>query len=191
MLSLRVSDIKQYLYCPRVVFFTYVCPVEKKITRKMEYGKEEHVELDRLEKRRTFRRYRLEEGERKFHTRLYSTRLGLEGMLDMHIVSRGECIPVEFKYSSQEPALNHKYQLVAYAMLLEDTYNIPVRNGFLYLIPGTEVYPVEVTPNSRDFVKETLRKIRRMIKTELFPGPPRGQGRCVDCEYRNFCRDMR
>jgi len=95
MLKLRVTDLKQYIYCPRIIYFTYVCPVEKKVTRKMRYGSEAHLELDRLEKRRTFKRYDFKEGERKFHTSLYSTRLGLEGKLDMHIVAGGEIFPVE------------------------------------------------------------------------------------------------
>lgn len=191
MIDLKVSDIKQFLYCPRIVYFTYVCPVDKKTTHKMNHGKEEHLELERLEKRRTFRRYRLENGERKFHTRLYSPRLRLEGMLDMHIVTGTEIVPVEFKYSSQTPALNHKYQLVAYAMLLEDNYHKPVRQGFLYFIPGNRIYPVAVTPNSRKFVKETLAKIQEMIVSERFPRPPYDKGKCTDCEYRNYCRDRR
>ncbi len=59
MLKLRVADVKQYIYCPRVIYFTYVCPVDKKVTRKIQYGHEAHLELDRLEKRRTFKRYNL------------------------------------------------------------------------------------------------------------------------------------
>ena len=74
MIDLKVSDIKQFLYCPRNVYFTYVCPVDKKTTHKMNHGKEEHLELERLEKRRTFRRYRLENGERKFHPPRPATR---------------------------------------------------------------------------------------------------------------------
>lgn len=191
MINLKVSDIKQFLYCPRILYFTYVCPVDKKTTHKMNYGKEEHLELDRLEKRRTFRRYRLENGERIFHSRLYSPRLRLEGMLDMHIITDEEIVPVEFKYSTQEPELNHKYQLIAYAMLLEDSYQKPVRLGFLYFIPGNRIYPIEITPNAREFVKESLEKIRQMITTETFPKAPYGKGKCNDCEYRNYCRDRR
>jgi CRISPR-associated exonuclease Cas4 len=156
----------------------------------MEYGKEEHVELDRLEKRRTFKRYGIAEGERKFHQYLKSERLGLEGKLDMHIVSAGECFPVEFKYSQKGPALNHKYQLISYAMLLEDCYNRPVRYGFLYLIPYKRPYPIEITTNVRSFVKETLGKIRDIVVTEKMPPPNRHKIRCVDCEYRNFCGDV-
>lgn len=190
MIKLRVTDVKQYIYCPRIIYFTYVCPVEKKITRKMEYGKEEHLILDRLEKRRTFKRYNLSEGERRFHQYLRSERLGLEGRLDMHIVSEGEYFPVEFKHTKKGPALNHKYQLVSYAMLLEDYYSKPVRCGFLYLTADKRVYPIEITANARIFVKEVLEKIREIITKESMPGPNRHKHRCTDCEYRNYCGDV-
>jgi len=167
-----------------------VCPVEKPVTRKMKYGKEEHVELDRLEKRRTFKRYGLMQGERKFHQYLRSERLGLEGKLDMHIVSDDECFPVEFKNTRKGPSLNHKYQLISYALLLEDRYNKPVRYGFLYLIPDKRPYPIEITPNARTFVKEVLQEIREIIVAERMPRPNRHKIRCIDCEYRNFCGDV-
>lgn len=169
MMKLRVTDIKQFIYCPRIIYFTYVCPVQKKVTAKMQYGREAHLELDRLEKRRTFRRYNFSAGERRFHTALYSPRLGLEGKLDMHIIAGGEVFPVEFKHTSRGPSLNHKYQLVAYAMLLEDAYNRPVRYGFIYLDLRKEIIPVEITDNARLFVKETLVKIREMVNKEIMP----------------------
>jgi CRISPR-associated exonuclease Cas4 len=60
----------------------------------MQYGIEVHLELDQLEKRRTFKRYNFKNGERKFHAGLYSPRLGLEGKLDMHIVSGAIFFPL-------------------------------------------------------------------------------------------------
>lgn len=191
MLKLRVTDIKQYVYCPRIIYFTYVCPVDKKTTRKMEYGKEAHMELDQLEKRRKFKRYNLSDAERKFHAHLFSERLGLEGKLDMHLLADGEIFPVEFKHTLKGPSLNHKYQLVAYAMLLEDAYNKPVRYGFLQVYPEGEVTPVEITPNARKFVKEMLQKIRAMVREQIFPPATQRKARCIDCEYRNFCNDVR
>jgi len=190
ILKLRVTDIKQYVYCPRIIYYTYVCPVKAKITRKMTHGKETHLELDRLEKRRTFKRYQLKDGERHFHTRLYSPRFELEGILDLHITAGEEIFPVEFKHTSSLPSLNHKYQLAAYAMLLEEEYERAVRYGFLYLSLRNEIYPVDITPNCREFVKETMDKIRQLVSKEIMPPPVRKKGRCVDCEFRNFCRDV-
>lgn len=190
MLKLRVNDVKQFFYCPRIIYFNYICPVQAKVFRKMEYGSEAHLELDRLEKRRTFKRYNLAEGRRFFHTHLYSPRLGLEGKLDMYIEASGEIFPVEFKNTSGGLSLNHKYQLIAYAMLLEDHFNKPVRFGFVYLNSPGEVHPVEITPNCREFVKEALRKMRELIGLEIMPPVPGNKNRCVDCEFKNFCGDV-
>jgi len=187
---LRVSDIKQYLYCQRVIYFTYVLPVEKKSTFKMEYGKEEHINLEALEKRRKLSRYGIKEGERIFQLFLNSKRLQLSGKLDMLIRTRFENIPVEFKNTTGKPALSHKYQLVAYAMLVEEKLKCSIKRGLIYLIPDTFICEVPVTQNTRLFVKKILEKIRRMIRKEEMPPPNPFRVRCRDCEFKNFCADI-
>lgn len=156
----------------------------------MEYGKLEHIELDRLEKRRKLKAYGLREGERRFHTYLNSERLGLSGLLDMHIVAVKDYFPVEYKNSTRRPGINHKYQLAAYAILLEDAYDRPVRAGFFYMIPHKKIYPLEITPNVRLFTRSILKKIHNIIEKSVFPPALRRPARCFDCEYRNFCGDV-
>ncbi|WP_425059229.1 CRISPR-associated exonuclease Cas4 [Sporomusa carbonis] len=189
-MNLKVTDIKQYIYCPRIIYFLYICPVSKKTTYKMESGKVEHMVLDKLEERRTLKRYRLAEGERVFHTYLESERIGLQGKLDMHIVVDKQYYPVEYKFTERSASLNHKYQLVSYAMLLEDYYRCTVRNGLLYLVPKNEIIPVEITPNAREFVYEIIDKIRQIIRSERVPERQRKVNKCRDCEYRRFCGDI-
>ncbi|MBM7865397.1 CRISPR-associated protein Cas4 [Heliobacterium gestii] len=201
MLTLKVTDINQYVYCPRIPYFTYVQPLKPRPTPKMDFGKEAHTRLDKLEKRRTLAAYpELEAGERKFHTYIHSARLGLEGKLDLHLVHRGEIFPVEFKSTSRRPGLNHKYQLTAYAMLLEEQYRKPVRRGYFKLVnpladgarpEKSEItLPVEITVPMRDFVKDVLRRIRAMVTQESLPSPKRPGNRCRDCEYRIYCLDL-
>jgi CRISPR-associated exonuclease Cas4 len=107
VISLRVNDIKQYAYCPRIVFYQYAMPVEKKPTWKMEQGKIEEAKIDRLEKRRKLREYRLVEGERRFHFWLTSERLALTGKLDLLIDSPEGLFPVDFKWTTGRPHRNH------------------------------------------------------------------------------------
>ena len=189
-IPLTVTDIKQYIYCPRVVYYTYVMPLIRPTTGKMDMGKEDHQKVSQLEKRRSLKSYRLVEGERRFNLRLYSARLGLSGTLDMAIFTKGEIIPVEMKFSTKRPSLNHKYQLTAYAMLIEDTYNRAVRRGFIHLIPVKKSFEIEITPNMRRLVKKMLENIRSMILAEAMPMPTRYRKRCVDCEYLKFCSDI-
>lgn len=188
-LQLKVTDVKQFIYCPRIIYFTYLMPVERRITRKMAYGKESHAELDRLERRRGFRAYRLEEAERRFHVPLASDRLGMRGILDMLLVSPGGYFPVEFKDTSRRPGLNHKYQLVAYAMLVEEVYRQPVREGYIYLIPAQKAIVIPITQGMRDFVRSAVSKIEEMVLTEKIPAITREIRKCVDCEWRNYCGD--
>lgn len=189
-MNIKVTDIKQYIYCPRIIYFLYVCPVVKKTTYKMEQGKEEHFTFDKLEKRRTLKRYNLEDGQRVFHAWLSSERLGLQGKLDLHIVSGKEYFPVEFKFTTRGPSLNHKYQIISYALLLEDNYNCTVRFGLLYLVPTKTIAPVEITPNARRFVHEITDKIRDIVRFEYMPERQRKTEKCRDCEYLRFCGDI-
>jgi CRISPR-associated exonuclease Cas4 len=168
-----------------------VCPVPRKYTGKMELGQEEHTELERLEKRRKLKRYKLGKGERIFHTSLYSEKLGLEGKLDLHIMNKNQIYPVEIKYTHGKAYLNHKYQVIAYAILLEEFYKKPVRCGFLYFTPNDEIFEIETTSNARKFVLEVMEKIRNIIISESMPSPPRKSRRCDDCEFRKLCNDMR
>lgn len=186
---LKVTDLKQFVYCPRIIYYTYVLPIPRPVTHKMDFGKFEHIELDRLEKRRKLVRYGLEEGKRVFHTALFSERLGLEGKLDLHIVKEKEYYPVEFKHSSGV-YFNQKLQIAGYALLLEERMSRPVRDGFLYLIPKKEIVPIPITQDLRDYVHETLLDIRRLIHNQRYPKPTRQKNRCQECEFRRYCRDI-
>lgn len=191
MLPLRVTDLKQYIYCPRIVYFYYVLPIPRRVTRKMEYGHMEHVEISRLEKRRGLKAYGILEGSRDFQIFLWSSRLGLSGLLDMTITAAtGQVYPVEFKHSVARYSLHQKYQLAAYAMLLEEQYCRPVRFGFLYLVPTKTVLPVEITTSMRDHVKKALSAVRNVVAGERIPAYVRSKSRCTDCEFKNYCADL-
>lgn len=188
-LPLRVSDLKQFTYCPRIVYYSYVLPVERLTSYKMEVGSEQHQTLEELESRRTLKRYGLDRGERTFRMRLESRRLGLTGVLDLLIKSGREYYPVEFKDSAGGPALHHRYQLAAYCLLVEETFGVGVRWGFLYVIPQRRVIPVPLTAGLRERVPSLLAAIREVVRTERMPPGTRRRGKCGDCEYRNYCGD--
>lgn len=192
-MQVTVSDIRQYIYCPRVIYFTYVMPVDKKITYKMDYGKKQHIRTDMLEKRRKLNRYGFKEGRRIFHMPVSSKRLGINGVIDMVIeFKRGrlkEYCPVEFKNTLHRLQKNHKYQLATYAVLLEEYFQRPVRKGFIYTIPNKKVDEIIITDNMRIHIKRTVGAIRNMIKNERFP-EKRSERRCCDCEYKNYCGDV-
>ncbi len=134
MIILTVSDVKQFFYCPRVVFYTYSLNTKRPTTYKMKEGNLEHYAIAEKEERRSLKAYGLAEGERQFNISLNSAKLALTGKLDMVILTNHEVIPVDFKNTAGNVGLNHKYQLTGYALLIEDLWKKPVRRAFIYLI---------------------------------------------------------
>ncbi len=189
-LMLRVNDLKQYDYCPRVVYYQYVMPVERKATFKMEHGKSAEARLDELECRRGVRRYGLPDGQRHFHMWLTSENLGLSGKLDLLIESSTGWYPADFKETTGPARSNHLLQLCGYAMLVEEAYQCSVPRGFIYLIPGNRIEPVEMTDELRAETLGALDRIREMIVLQRVPEATEVRARCTDCEYRNYCGDV-
>jgi len=187
---LTVTDLRQWIYCPRVVHYHYYPPAKRVVTFKMNEGREEHTRTTELEHRRTLAAYGLKDGERHFAVRLSSERLGLRGILDMAIVRPDEVIPVEYKSAEGPAAKNHRYQLAAHALLLEEQWQLPVRRGFIYWIPRRAAQEIRITAQLRRDVPKALDTIRPMLRAGLLPEPTDRPGRCVDCEFRRFCGDV-
>ncbi len=190
-LFLTVSDVKQYPYCPRIVYYTYLLPLRARpTTYKMAEGRLEHERLETLEERRSLRAYGLQEGIRHFDVALTSARLGLSGRLDMLIETPSELAPVDFKNSEGKVGLNHKYQLTAYSLLVEEARRRTVRRAFIYLVPLKKAIEVAITSNMRGWVNKALREIRASLAGEITPPPTRIRSRCTDCEFRNLCPEV-
>jgi len=187
---LRVSDLKQYVYCPRVVYYQYILPVDRKPTFKMDHGKVSEEELKRLEKRRKFKKYGLEGGVRHFGKWISSEKWQLNGEIDLLIEADGQYFPVDFKMTQGGVRENHRMQVAGYSLILEDMYDVPVEKGFIFLIPEEDVVPVIIDNRLKERCEEMLSKIRKMVEEEQIPEATPARNRCTDCEYRNYCRDI-
>jgi CRISPR-associated protein Cas4 len=162
----------------------------------MEEGIRQHTEEEDREERRSLRHYQIKEGERFFHLALQSETLGLVARIDLAIATPSrtavgaEGIVVEYKYSEQKAGAHFKLQLAAYALLLEEAWNIPLKRGFVYSIPLRSAEVVPITPALRKKVLQTVASIRQLVERQEMPEPPTAQGRCVTCEFRRFCNDV-
>ena len=189
----RVTDFKQWVYCPRVLYYHSCLPDVRPVTFKMQAGIEAGRRVEELEERRSLRAYGLREGERRYNVALSSARLGLRGVADMVIdtaetVAR-EVIPVDFK-DSDKAGPHFALQLAAYAMLLEEAWGCEVRRGFLYLIPLRRAEEVPIDRRLRAKFANALQQMLQMLNREAMPAPTRQLSKCVVCEFRRFCNDV-
>ena len=188
----RVTDLKQYAYCPRILYYHTVLPEVRPVTFKMESGIEAHRRAESLEKRRSLNSYGLEEGQRHFNVALSSEELGLSGEVDMIVETGDELIPVDYKATGRVGS-HFKLQLMAYGRLLERTWPEAdrwVRRGFLYLIPKRQAVEVPFTATLRRNLERALGEMRRIASDQHMPAATKQVRRCVDCEFRRFCNDV-
>jgi CRISPR-associated exonuclease Cas4 len=189
-LFLTTTDLKQYAYCPRIPYYRYVMPVRSKKTYPMERGKSVQAAVEALERRRGFRRYGLAQGRRRFGLALRSERLGLSGRLDLAIETEEACYPVDFKDSDGPVRHNHRIQLAAYALLIEDCVSLRAPVGFVYRIPARDLVEVDIGEEDRAFAAGAADALRRSVLTEATPEPTAVRNRCTACEFRNYCGDV-
>lgn len=188
-IALRVSDLRQWIYCPRVLWWTHVCPVGKVASFKMRQGMLKEQRLQRLQKRRTLHAFGLRAGTVQCNVNLHSSRLELSGRLDLLIRVGPFCYPVEIKTTSGPVRLNHRLQLAGYALLLEDLYGYPVSHGYVLRLPADEAERIEIDEPMRAMTRQTIAAVRSMIASESFP-PASCLSHCADCEYRLYCGDV-
>lgn len=187
----RVIDLKQYVYCPRILYFHTVLPAVRPLTYKMEAGIAAHTVAEGREKRRSLQSYGLAAGERSFNVTVVSPELGLSGAIDMLIETETELIPVDYK-QSKKVGKHFKLQLMAYGRLLEQTHpaNKPVKRGFLYLIPLRKATAVSLTKPLRRQLDSALTAMNQITWQQQMPEATPHVSRCVDCEFRRFCNDV-
>lgn len=188
---LQVTDLKQYAYCPRVVYYRYCLPLLRPVTYKMEAGVEAHDKATEDEQRRSLRAYGLAEGERRFDVWLLSERLGLSGRIDLVILTGDGCaMPVDYKLSQHDASPHFHLQLAAYAELLEENWPVTAKNGFIYLLPLRRAEAVPLTARLRSQVRRQVAEMRTMIERQRTPEATSQRSHCVNCEFRRFCNDV-
>lgn len=187
----NVSDLKQWAYCPRVVFYTYCMPGLRPETFKMEASQEAHEEERQRERRRTGQLYGLPDAERFEEVRLVADDLGLVAVIDLVLRKGDRAWPVDYKQSTHLQTAGHfKLQLAAYGLVLEAAWGVRCESGFLYGLGQRKVEEVKFTPALRARVREVVMAIRETITAERTPEPTPERGRCVSCEFRRFCNDV-
>ena len=194
---LTPTDVKQYIFCPRVTFFTRVMRLRPIMGSQQEAGKKSHDKLTILEERRKSllkSNMSFDIKSKKFDINLLSNRLGVKGRLDMLLITKDkEYIPVEFKdmYSRRGNVhLDHKYQLVLLALLVEDAFYTITKRGILHYIRGDETINVQITHRMKNRAKKYLQRISRMIESGVMPDIRR---ECINnrvgCGYADQCID--
>jgi CRISPR-associated exonuclease Cas4 len=187
---LPVTELRQWAYCPRVVYYHMTMPGAGRSTYKMEEGLRAQELIERLEVRRTLREYGFSDAERRFGVWLSDASTGLSGKLDLLLRGDPAAAVVDFKLTSGQVEENHQMQLAGYAVLVEKVLGLSVPTTFLFRIPDNKVFVVPINDALRRRVADAVAAINNMRESQELPPPTPVRTRCAECEYANFCGDI-
>ncbi len=118
---------------------------------------------------------------------LYNAQLGLTGKPDYLVQQRDQYIPVEVKSSrvGSAPYDAHIFQLAAYCLLVESTYQKRPEYGILHYPNRTFAidYTIELETALLDLLEEMRDQDRRKEIQRSHDSP----ARCSRCGYRSIC----
>ncbi|MEM2168016.1 MAG: CRISPR-associated protein Cas4 [Candidatus Nezhaarchaeales archaeon] len=187
-----VTWIKQYHFCPRIIYHLGVLGYSEKLTESMIEGKEFHLaEEEKVKRRRTVAGERKEAAKASWSKiTAASTKLGLYGVIDEAYETRDGLVVVEDKFmrAPKKPHPGHIYQAAAYAMLAEEALGKPVRKALIRYVRDGKTFELPLTEDLRRHVLWSVSRIRSIIEKEKLPRGNRK--RCGNCGFVKVCGSL-
>lgn len=185
---LRINELKNYLYCPRISFYS-LCMDMDRITRLAELGIEAETDTKRRMRRRKHALHSVAEGVRHFSVTLWSESYRIIGQVDEIVETAGGVYLVDYKDTDKDYGY-WQLQMAAYMACAVECISLPVVGCRIYTISDMTYHTVDVTAAVRKRLDRTLVAVRELVASEICPPPAKAKGKCRSCQYRRFCNDV-
>lgn len=118
---------------------------------------------------------------------LFYTALELTGKPDYLVQQNGKIIPVEVKSGKapNAPYDSHIYQLAAYCLLVEKTYNTRPPYGIIHY--ENRDFAIDYTRELEESLLDLLADMKRDEYKKDVPRSHEQAARCARCGFRNVC----
>ena len=188
-LTVTPSQIIQYLYCPRFIYFEYVLAIPQYQERLYKVQKGREVHADKLKINKVYLRKKIgavgKEGAQ------YLTNSYLRGEVDEVLYFQdGTAAPLDYKFAKYKDQLYKTYQtqMFCYALLIEENLGKSVEKAFIvYTRSKNKLLEIEVTEKDKQATKKMALEVVKIIEDNHFPKATRAKKKCLNCTYRNIC----
>ncbi len=178
------EDVRQFVYCPRIIYHRYVLRLKRVRTRKMAKGTDDHETWKRKQIRRG------EDTDRYFGIYLSKPDIGMFGLLDAIDFDGVNASPIELK-TGKAPTTqvfdHHRAQILAQCYLVESSLKAQVSDGAVYYQRNDSEIRIPYSAEDREFVASILGQMREIVISENLPERTQHSAKCVDCEFAPFC----
>lgn len=187
---LAISLIREYLFCPRILYFYTLSNISPKYPLHVNLGHSFHLKQDILLKSRSFARLKLDNFSLIKPFMLKDEELGIYGIFDLAFLLEDEVIPLEYKnLAFKKLYFSHKMQLSAYGMLLERLYKKTFKRAIIVHGNNLKCTSLNITKDDKSNLLEIIKNMQDLVKAGLFPSSSASDAKCLPCEFLNYCDD--
>ena len=187
---ITATHLLEYLYCPRFIYFENVLDIPENQEKrfKVQKGRKVH-EIVRKTNPAYFRK-KLGVKDKKSDVYLASS-LGIRGIVDeVLFLNDDTAAPLDYKFAEYKQKLfkTYRFQLIFYARLIKDNFQVPVKKGFI-IYTRSKNKLVEIPIKDKDFIEleKIVDDMISIINNCRYPKPTSVKRRCPDCCYKNIC----
>ena len=185
------SDVMEYLFCPRFVYFMNVLKVDQHEHRRALVNKGRDIHTLKLVQNKDHLRARVGAVDKYQDVYLSSHTHKLVGRVDeVLILDDGSAAPLDYKYAFWQGKLYKtiKTQQVLYAILIEENFQRSVDRAFVvYIRSKNHLETIKIDRQMKDKAIKILETIFGIINQAKYPRATATKAKCADCTYRNLC----
>jgi CRISPR-associated exonuclease Cas4 len=188
---ITVSDVLEYLFCPRFTYFMYCLGIPQHEERRYKVLKGRDLHEAREKVNKNYIRKKLQCARKDVSVYLASRRYHVKGEVDeVLFLEDGTAAPLDYKFAEFKDTVfrTHRYQSALYGLMIADTYGVEVNRGFVCYTRSNHVVK-EVNLREKDFerARALVNEVLKIIQEGFYPEATKYKARCVDCTYRNIC----
>ncbi|MBI2207910.1 CRISPR-associated protein Cas4 [Candidatus Woesearchaeota archaeon] len=119
-----------------------------------------------------------------------SDTLQLKGIIDKVEIYKESYIPIELK-TGKAPKEGlwpgHKIQIVAYALMLEEKYQKPIKEAFVHYLDNKEKRHITINPFMKEEIINLVKEIQELLEKKSLPNYCENRNKCVNCGAKETC----
>ncbi|MCD8478959.1 MAG: CRISPR-associated protein Cas4 [Candidatus Cloacimonetes bacterium] len=185
------SEVIEYLYCPRFVYFMNVLRIDQHEHRRHLVNKGRDIHDLKLVQNKDYLRSRIGVKDKILDAYLSSEKHHLVGKIDeVLFLNDGNAAPLDYKYAFWENKVfkTHLMQQSLYAILIQENFSVPVNQAFLvYVRSKNHLETITITEPMKQKALAIVDDIFKIINEGSFPNAKAEVRKCEDCTYRNLC----
>jgi CRISPR-associated exonuclease Cas4 len=188
---IRISDVLEYLFCPRFVYYMYCLDIPQHEEKLFKVQKGREVHENRKLTNRDYVRKKLKCVRKESEIFIASKKHHIKGIVDeVLFLEDGTAAPLEYKFAEYKEKLfkTYKFQLILQALMIRENYEIEVNHAYICFTRSNSLVK-EIDINPLDFQKadKIIAEVLEIVQKGLYPKVTKSSRKCVDCCYKNIC----